>query len=308
MHVRTTGKLIILIPIAFLFGCSDSPFDPFADPLYEQRNSESDSLTDSDIISVKSGGDQADAHFGIDIRDLIEMAWIPEGPSWVGCDPSTPDPFGESCREDELPFHDVYLSNFLIDRTEVPFNKYRECVRAGICTPSRYDDSPLSGNRQPVIGVSRQDADTYCKWADKRLPTEAEWEKAARGPQGYIYPWGNQWNPEACNWDDNGLYDGYDMTAPVTSFRKGASPYGVLNMAGNVWEWVSDFYDPNYYASSPVLDPQGPDSGELSLLKGGAWKWDFWESKMRTFHRNSALGYGYSDHVGFRCAKDLDLW
>ena len=237
-----------------------------------------------------------------------KMVLVPEGPSWVGCNPSAPDPFGEPCKNDQLPFHLVYLSSFLIDRTEVPFEEYRKCVAAGACHESLYEHDPnLNSDDQPAVGVNWVDATAYCEWSGKRLPTEAEWEKAARGPFGFIYPWGNEWEPTYANWDEGGAYDGYTTTAPVDSFEDTPSPYGTVNMAGNVWEWVSDIYDPEYYSYSPLVNPKGAESGDLRILKGGAWEWDFYETRLRTYHRDAQCFCGLSDHVGFRCATDIDL-
>ncbi|MBZ0272566.1 formylglycine-generating enzyme family protein [bacterium] len=235
--------------------------------------------------------------------EACNMAFVPEGPAFVGCDPNTPDPFGEACRADQLPFHEVRLSAFVIDRVEVSFGEYNACVDAGACEASGFANDPVYDQAHlPVVGVTWFDADAYCGWRGKRLPTEAEWEKAARGPDGRVYPWGNQWQPERTNWDENGYYDGFASPAPVVSFTDVRTPYGAVNMTGNVWEWVSDWYDANYYSVSPVNDPQGPATGASRLLKGGAWKYDFYDTRLRTSFRNVQPPHGRSNHAGFRCA------
>jgi len=211
----------------------------------------------------------------------------------------------------------VYLDAFYIDKTEVTNAQYRACVEAGACnSPSDttyYDNADYA--QHPVVYVGWDYADTYCRWAGKRLPTEAEWEKTARGTDGRIYPWGNDLDCHKGNFDDEqeidnyvvsgGLNcDGHVQTAPVGSFPAGASPYGALDMAGNVWEWVADQYSSDYYGHSPSRNPQGPDSGAKKVLRGGSWNNIEW--KFRSAHRD---GYHpmdisvFDDNIGFRCAR-----
>ncbi len=200
----------------------------------------------------------------------VPMVYVPAGEFLMGS--STAD---RNALADEEPQHSVYLNAFWMDKYEVTNAQYGRCLAAGKCAPlpvsrSNTRDSYF-GNRQydnyPVVAVSWNDAKLFCEWANKRLPTEAEWEKSARGIDGRLYPWGNTFDKNKANiWRG----DGGDTTA-VGTYPTGASPYGVMDLAGNVWEWVADWYDPNYYASSPKDNPKGPSSGERRVARGDSW-------------------------------------
>ena len=220
-------------------------------------------------------------------KDDAVMVYVPAGEFTMGSDK------GDS---DERPVHTVYLDAFYIDRTEVTNARYRACVKAEACdAPSNttyYDNADYA--QHPVVYVSWNDADAYCRWAGKRLPTEAEWEKAARGTDGRTYPWGEGID---C---DHAQYDGCaGKTVSVESNPKGASPYGALDMVGNVWEWLADWYNSDYYDQSPRSNPRGPNSGEYRVLRGGSW--NFQPNDVRGAERGMRHPDEPSPVAGFRC-------
>jgi formylglycine-generating enzyme required for sulfatase activity len=245
-------------------------------------------------------------------KDDMILLYIPVGEFTMGSDD------GEA---DEKPVHKVKLDPFWIDQTEITNGMYAKCVQDGAChQPSlttSYTRDSYYGNSEfdnyPVIYVSWDDANAYCSWADRRLPTEAEWEKAARGPDASAYPWGNKFDGTRVNFCDKNCLldqsdtssdDGYADTAPVGSYPSGIGVYGVLDMAGNVWEWVADRYSKTYYASLPVSNPLGPDSGQYRVLRGGALTnlRDGVRSANRHM-RKPALRYY---NLGFRCAMSAN--
>lgn len=211
----------------------------------------------------------------------------------------------------EQPVHTVAPDAFWIDQTEVTNAQYTLCVKDGKCEQSlRADDADFNGDDCPVVSVSWNDAVTYCQWAGARLPTEAEWEYAARGSEGHVYPWGDEFDGALVNfcdtncdydWKTTEYNDGYAMTAPVKSYPKGVSWCGAYDLAGNVWEWVADWYDEDYYDSSPSQNPAGPSSGEYKVLRGGGWNCDSF--LLRCAYRFRYLPDRTRDYDGFRCAR-----
>jgi formylglycine-generating enzyme required for sulfatase activity len=202
------------------------------------------------------------------------------------------------------PAHKVNLSPFWVDQVEVTNGMYELCVEAGKCPPPATDHNPYYGHSRyknyPVVYVTWYDAEAYCKWAGRRLPTEAEWEKAARGTEKLSYPWGNALpNPTLANFNLN-----VGALLDVTRYPLGASPYGALNMAGNVREWVADWFHEFYYIVSPGENPVGPPSGTQRSLRGGSY--DDSDTQIRTFNRFSHAPASPGINRGFRCASDAD--
>jgi formylglycine-generating enzyme required for sulfatase activity len=206
--------------------------------------------------------------------------------------------------EDERPMHQVRLSAFPIDLHEVTTEQYAAFLASGGReAPWQWAqvDLTLHGDR-PVIGVNWHDADAYCRWKGKRLPTEAEWEKAARGTDGRPYPWGNQEpNKNLANFALGARFSYSQVLMPVRSYEPGRSPAGLYQMAGNVWEWVQDWYGGSYYQTSPDRDPQGPEQGQFKVVRGGSWS-DL-PKYLLTYGRFKLLPETRNSYTGFRCAK-----
>lgn len=224
-------------------------------------------------------------------KDGMTLMYVPAGEFTMGSNDGDAD---------EKPAHTIYLDAFWIDRTEVTNKMNSVCVKAGICeepTSKRsYDHSSYYGNAEydnnPVIWMDWSSAQTYCAWVGRRLPSEAEWEKAARGTDARIYPWGND--------PPNGTLISYNYdTSIVGKYPLGASPYGALDMASNVWEWVADWYSETYYSSSPTSNPFGANSGQYRILRGGAWDNPL---RISATYRYEGDPANHSSNVGFRCA------
>jgi len=229
---------------------------------------------------------------GDDGREMVE---IPEGPFKMG---------SQNGDYDEAPEHQVYLAPFYIDKYEVTQAEYDRFVRAtrrGKPFVPVFDDdiSKILNPALPAMGMSWSDAAAYCQWAGKRLPTEAEWEKASKGEGSRKYPWGDTLTPKHANLE--GDEDGYKYLAPPGKFEAGRSPYGLYDMAGNVAEWVHDTYDDRYYARSPYRDPQGPEEGQNKVIRGGSWRES--PNGARVAKRFQAKLWRTDATIGFRCAK-----
>ena len=218
---------------------------------------------------------------------------MPAGAFVMGCNADV----DTRCEADEFPAHEVRLAAFVIDRDEVSQARYSACVEADACTLPSGDFDPNTTPDLAVTFVTWEQADTFCAWEGKRLPTEAEWELAARGDDGRIYPWGNQ--PPDCSLAN--VFGCGDAVLPVGGRPAGASPFGVLDMAGNVMEWVADWYDESYYAASPSVDPMGPDSGAYRVKRGGSYMGDV--DTVRVSNRVTGFPLPLPN-LGFRCARD----
>jgi len=221
-------------------------------------------------------------------KDGMILMYVPAGKFVMG---------SQDGETDELPVHTVYLDAFWIDKTEVTNAQYKLCVQAGVCSHpsnlSAYDKNVYAN--YPVMYVGWSAANNYCTWAGRRLPTEAQWEKAARGTDERTYPWG-----EGIDCNKASYHDCQDGIRPVDSHPEGASPYGALDMAGNVWEWVADWYSNYYYYISPTRNPTGPTEGDYRSIRGGSWL-----SFVKDLRSSSRLEdeTGYRDYIiGFRCA------
>ena len=208
---------------------------------------------------------------------------------------------------DEQPERRIELDAYAIDRHEVTNHEYEPFVaatghrKAG--PPSRYakNMARMRGVNQPVVYVSWDDADQFCRWKGKRLPTEAEWEKAMRGVDGRLWPWGNDPEPLAANWSL--AKDGYDVSASVGTFTRDTSPFGVVDGAGNVMEWVADWYGEQSYRDITTKNPRGPDSGVYKVLRGGGYTST--GDDVRITSRSKMVPDFRDETIGFRCAISL---
>jgi serine/threonine-protein kinase len=225
-------------------------------------------------------------------KDGMILLYVPAGEFMMG---------GNDGHADEKPQHTVYLDSFWIDKTEVTNAMYARCVQDAKCSrpedTTHYDKSTYENH--PVVYVSWDDAYAYCSWANRRLPTEAEWEKAARGIDKRSYPWGNVVpKPDLLNYDSK-----IGNTTEVGSYETGKSFYGAYDMAGNVWEWVNDWYQPAYYQISPSSNPQGSDAGSSlsKVLRGGSWVNT--DDLVRSSSRLAIDPANASFSIGFRCSQ-----
>jgi formylglycine-generating enzyme required for sulfatase activity len=276
--------LLIILAIVFLTGCGSAPT----------------TAPKTDISPVPDNSPTFEPVSG--------MVYITDGEFQMGCDPEHNGGF--SCPADELPLHTVNLAGFYIDQFEITNAQYADCVKAGACkaprdysseTRASYFDNPLYSN-YPVIYVTWNDAQEYCRWADKRLPTEAEWEKAIRGTTVKAYQWGD---PEpTCSlaniFNNSASSNCVGDTSIVGSYPEISGTNGIMDMTGNVWEWVNDWYSETYYQNSPNENPTGPSGTTFKVLRGGSWKssWVFLRTSSRTFDPY----FNNSSDVGFRCA------
>ncbi|MDF0674087.1 MAG: SUMF1/EgtB/PvdO family nonheme iron enzyme [Nitrospira sp.] len=228
------------------------------------------------------------------------MVLVPSGEFMMGARQDD-----QMAAKDERMAHTVHLDAFYIDQYEVTTARYARFLQETKRPAPKYwsDQIPQRYGNKPVIGVDWNDATAYCVWAGRRLPTEAEWEKAARGTDQRLYPWGNtEPSQQRANFDHCCDFNIYEVLTDVGSFEGGKSPYDVYDMAGSVWEWVADWYDESYYSKSPESNPTGPSSGEKRVLRGGAW--DSTPVYVRSGDRLKLSPTFRHDNIGFRCAQD----
>lgn len=235
-------------------------------------------------------------------KDGAPMVLVPAGTFTMG------GPKGVEI-DDDRPKHEVCLKDFYIDQYEVTVMQYQRFLTATTRSAPKYWDQVESrrDGRKPVIGVDWHDANAYCIWAEKRLPTEAEWEKAARGTRGNTFPWGEH-SPmsnlanfgKSLGHTSNNIYS--EKLKIVGSFELGKSPFGVYDMAGNALEWVADVYDKNYYKNSPKENPRGPNEGDFRVLRGGSW--DMEAQYLGSTQRYRSYLKARDESRGFRCAQD----
>ena len=293
------------LPLAcalLLAGCGDGNAPDATESTAGSGATSSDGATSQGASAGSSSGSGAAAGSGAagagasfdcsETAEASELLAIPDGDFVMGCNEAV----DAACDDDEKPMHTVSLSAFELERTEVTQGQYTGCVLEGACSPPSCDWDCA----QPVLPagcLDWQQAQDYCAWTERRLPTEAEWEKAARGTEGATFPWGDA-APDCALANLTGCADGI---APAGSLEAGASPYGVLDMAGNMVEMVADWYDATYYESSPSSDPPGPSSGNRYVGRGGGYKSE--ASWLRASKRD---WYDLTDNavsLGFRCAR-----
>ena len=290
------GSRVAIVLAASLFGCGNLPQGSTTGTTDAgMKGDETTALDATNSNEAGAGGGGGDAGNGAfactSSGQTADMVSVPAGAFMMGC--ASGD---TQCRDDEKPQHTVTLSAFQIDKTEVTQDQYAACVAAKACTPPECDWDCTKTN-YPAACLERSQAEAFCTWAGKRLPTEAEWEEAARGTDGRIYPWGN----DAPDCDHVNMAGCGDVAQAVGSHPDGASPYGALDMAGNVVEMVSDWYDATYYATSPATGPTGPATGTTYGGRGGGYKSEaIWD------RASSRDWYDLTDEsapFGFRCAR-----
>ena len=261
------------------------------------------------VIACLTACNQPFEHIGVP----EDMILIPAGEFTMGTDSS-------QANSDQRPAHRVSLAAFYIDKYEVTNAEYEEFIladgyknkklwtekgwdfiqKSDVKTPLKYNRNKIATEPdQPVIGVSWYEANAYAKWTGKRLPTEAEWEKAARGNDRRLYPSGSKMNFSRLNYFPHGT-----KLFSVGSYPSGASAYGIMDMAGSVWEWTADWYSANYYKQSLGTNPEGPANGEYRVLRGGAW--DSIRAQLQCTYRNYEKESRQTYTIGFRCTADAN--
>ena len=277
-------RITLLFILILLGGCTlaEAPA-----PVNTPAEANVEPLTPADTLELPPAASRPGETWTRPVDEMV-MAYIPEGEFIMGSDA------GEN---NERPVHTVYLDPYWIDQTEVTNAMYMMCVDAGDCSPppdQTYLDDPAYA-AHPAVYLDWDAAQNYCQQLGGRLPTEAEWEKAARGTDGRTYPWGEEID---CNKANFGRC--VDDTTPVGNYEAGRSPYGLYDMAGNVWEWTADWYSVRYYETSPVENPSGAENGMFHTLRGGSWLTGDWNA--RTTDRYVDDVPILRNQIGFRCA------
>lgn len=240
-------------------------------------------------------------------KDGAPLRQIPAGEFLMGTSLSNRDG-----GRDEYPDRRIFLDAFYLDAFEVTNGQYLEFIQAtGHRPPEHPRDKkltlwqgtsvPVAFREHPVVNVDWYDAEAYCAWTGRRLPTEAEWERAARGTTGRRFPWGDA-EPTRTLANYLNQWRGGGALEPVGSHPQGASPEGVQDLQGNVWEWVADWYDPHYYEKGPIRNPKGPDTGTRKVIRGSGWESE--APLLRSAHRLSSDPMNRNHSLGFRCAMD----
>ena len=194
------------------------------------------------------------------------------------------------------PVHKIYLDTHWIDTHEVTNEQYRKFLDAtGHAAPQYWQDPKYNSDQLPVVGITWENAQAYCAWKGKRLPTEAEWERAARGMQSRLYPWGDRYDAERTNTRESNNR----QPVPVGSYPTGMSAEGILDLSGNVWEWCHDWYDKDYYPASPARNPTGPNTGNKRVIRGGGWS----APQVDMSQRHGEKPTKTYPSLGFRCAR-----
>jgi formylglycine-generating enzyme required for sulfatase activity len=291
----TTAVKSLLVFGLILFGCSNPRGQ---DNLSTRQSTESG----EGVLTQKA---ESTLLPRVNPNDEAALVFVPQGVFEMGAEPERSYEiclqYREGCQLedflDEQPVHQVMLDSYWIYDREVTNAMYRVCVEDGVCGLPAFTDfyNNQLYSDHPVVYVSWYAAAAYCEWAGGRLPTEAEWEKAARGTDGRMFPWGELASCEQANLSGCSP----EMTMVVGSLPGGASPYGVLDMAGNAAEWVSDWYEPEYYQNSLEENPHGPMTGELKVIRGGSWKNP--GVGLRVTNRGGNYPEVFSTGIGFRC-------
>ena len=228
--------------------------------------------------------------YSIDLGNGIELQLVPvyAGRFLMGSKETD-----QNALPDEKPLHEVVLADYWIGKNPVTVSQYARFVEVS-GYKYQFKQNLTSKANHPMAGLTWEDAQAFCAWIGGRLPTEAEWEKAARGTDGRTYPWGDKWFTNNANTDELGI----EGTSPIFLCPKGVSPYGCLDMSGNVWEWCSDWYAKNYYKRSPSVSPQGPEKGFYRVIRGGSWA--NLPKDCRITRRGAYIGNAQNFDVGFR--------